>query len=157
MNVIQIRSEGNCQTCKEIVGEGLSHVIIENEAAIATAVDAFREGHCCVIVKNHRSSISMLEEHEYIGTFDIITKVSRALENKYGAEKTYLLVIGDSRPIDHLHFHLIPKHKNLCSMGDYCIGRLLESEGDRNTSEIERHRLAKELKSFIPIEEQKEQ
>ena len=56
-------------------------------------------------------------------------KVSRALEQQYNCEKTYLLSIGDQ--VEHLHFHLIPKHKDKCSMGVYCFGKLWEAEGVR--------------------------
>jgi diadenosine tetraphosphate (Ap4A) HIT family hydrolase len=139
----------SCDTCTSIEDKGIQNIILENDAAIAQVVDFFREGHCCVITKKHRGSISQLTESEYKGVFDLIVKTSKALEAKYNAEKTYLLVIGDSSPVDHLHFHLIPKHRAKCSMGVYCFGKLFESEGRRNTSEPEKDQIAKELREHI--------
>jgi diadenosine tetraphosphate (Ap4A) HIT family hydrolase len=124
-------------------------VIAQNESAIATAINYFRDGHCCVIARKHRSSISELERDEYDGVLSLVTKVSTVLESRYNAEKTYLLVIGDSSPIDHLHFHLIPKHRDQCSMGVYCIGKLLEAEGNGQLAEEDLTALARELSIMV--------
>ena len=78
----------------------------------------------------------------------IITgKVSKALEKKYDCEKTYLLSIGDM--VEHIHFHLIPKHRDKCSMGVYCFGKLFEVEGERKPSDSDLNALANEIKGII--------
>jgi diadenosine tetraphosphate (Ap4A) HIT family hydrolase len=134
-----------CPFCRE--NHGKSTMILENEYAISTAVDYFREGHCCVIIKKHKTSISQLEPEESIAVFDLISKTSKVLEIKYKATKTYMLVIGDQ--VEHLHFHLIPKHDTLCSMGIYCFGKLFETEGERHTSIERKEKLAQELRSLV--------
>ena len=139
----------NCNTCTRIEEKSLENVILENKTAIAQVADYFREEHCTVILKKHRTSISQLTTGEYRGVLDLITMISKALETKYKAEKTYLLVIGDSSQVDHLHFHLIPKHKNKCSMGVYCFGKLIESEGKRKSSEFEKNQITEELRSLV--------
>jgi diadenosine tetraphosphate (Ap4A) HIT family hydrolase len=137
-----------CPTC-ESWGQERPNTILENELARVTFSDSFREGHCIVTVKRHMISPSSLEANEHVAVFDLITKVSKALEKKYNAKKTYLLVIGDSDKFQHLHFHLIPKHRNLPSMGVYCLQKLFEVEPNRSTPDYEKKAIASELKGMI--------
>ena len=58
-------------------------------------------------------------------------------------------MIGDGDKFQHLHFHLIPKHRNLPSMGVYCFQKLFEVEPNRTTLEAEKTRVAAELKGMI--------
>jgi diadenosine tetraphosphate (Ap4A) HIT family hydrolase len=125
----------------------LNNLILENRHAKALFEDYFREGHCTVVLKKHKKSISEIDLDEYNSISELIIKVSKALEKKYDCEKTYLLAIGDQ--VEHIHFHLIPKHKNKCSMGTYCFVKLYEAEGKRNTPASELHILANEIKSII--------
>jgi len=137
----------NCDFCELVEKDHLSNSILENDHALAIVDNYFREGHCTVILKRHIRSISEIEQVEYSSIFELIKKVSTALEKKYDCEKTYLLSIGDK--VNHLHFHLIPKHKDKCSMGMYCFERLFEVEGERKPSDSERNMLANEVKSLI--------
>lgn len=137
-----------CPTC-ENWGKERSDIIIENDLAKATFSDYFREGHCVVTVKRHMISPSSMNAEEHIAVFDLITKVSKALEEKYGARKTYVLMIGDSNKWQHLHFHLIPKHRYLPSMGVYTFQKLAEDEATRDTPEDVRAGLAKEIRELI--------
>jgi diadenosine tetraphosphate (Ap4A) HIT family hydrolase len=91
--------------------------------------------------------MSEMDMDEYKSVSELILKVSKALEKKYDCEKTYLLYIGDA--LEHIHFHLIPKHKDLKSLGYYCFGKLWEAEGKRETPEAERKARAKEIKAII--------
>ena len=140
-----------CPTC-ENWGHEHPNTIMENELARATFADDFREGHCIVTVKRHMISPSSMNAAEHAAVFDLISRVSAALEKKYSARKTYLLVIGDSNKWQHLHFHLLPKHRSLPSMGVYCIQKLAEAEPPRNTSAEEKKELAAELKQMIESE-----
>jgi diadenosine tetraphosphate (Ap4A) HIT family hydrolase len=137
-----------CPTC-ENWGKESSNTILENNLARATFGDYFREGHCVVTVKRHMISPSSLSPDEHIAVFDLITRVSKALEEKYSARKTYLLVIGDGSKFQHLHFHLIPKHRYLPSMGVYCFQKLAEIEPERNTPDSEKEAIATELRNMI--------
>jgi len=136
-----------CIYCDKMAKNNLNNLILENTHAKALFEDYFREGHCTVILKKHKKSISEIELDEYNSISELIIKVSRALEKKYNCEKTYLLSIGDQ--VEHIHFHLIPKHKDKCSMGEYCFVKLFEAEGKRNTPAAELQILADEIKSII--------
>ena len=136
-----------CEFCKRIISNGKDTVIEENDHAIAYAGDYYREGHCSIILKRHITSISELHATEFNDLFSLVTKISTALEIKYDAGKTYLLAIGDK--VEHVHFHLIPKHKDKCSMGVYCFGSLFESEGERKPTREEQVMLRNEIQKIL--------
>lgn len=138
-----------CPTCENWDKEEHPGAIMENELARATFADRYREGHSIVTVKRHMISPSFLQPDEQAAVFDLIAKVSKALEEKYGARKTYVLMIGDGDKFQHLHFHLIPKHRYLPSMGVYCFQKLFEAEPNRETPLDERNALAAEIKDMI--------
>jgi len=136
-----------CTYCRLIGNKSSHNIITENNHAICFAESFFREGHCSVVLKRHVSSISELTSDEYIQLFSLVKTISSALEIKYNADKTYLLSIGDQ--VDHFHMHLIPKHKEKCSMGIYCFGALFEAEGKRSPTEEEQELLKNDLKKIM--------
>jgi diadenosine tetraphosphate (Ap4A) HIT family hydrolase len=135
-----------CVYCEKMVQKDLGNLILENTHAKALFEDYFREGHCTIVLKKHKESISEVDSDEYNSVCELIIKISKALENKYDCNKTYLLSIGDQ--VEHVHFHLIPKHKDKCSMGQYCFIKLFEAEGKRNTAPSELQKLAGEIKAI---------
>jgi len=137
-----------CPACENWDKEH-TNTIMENELARALVSDSFREGHCIVSVKRHMISPSSMNPEEYGAVFDLIAKVSKALEEKYGARKTYVIMIGDSNKWQHLHFHLIPKHRYLPSMGVYCFQKLFEAEPREEPTEAQQKALADELRDLI--------
>jgi diadenosine tetraphosphate (Ap4A) HIT family hydrolase len=136
-----------CLFCRPTSKKELGNLIAENEYALAFFDNEFREGHCTVILKKHKESISELDPVEYNALFELVVKVSKALEIKYKAPKTYLLAIGDQ--VHHFHFHLLPKHKHLCSMGVYCFQKLHETKGQWNPPEAETNSIALEIIRII--------
>ncbi len=138
-----------CPTCEMVKNNSANNVILENDLAIAIFSDSFREGHSLVFVKRHIISPSAMNPDEYSAVFELIAKVSKALEEKYSARKTYVIMIGDANKYQHLHFHLIPKHRHLPSMGVYCFQKLFEAEPNRDTPDSEKHAVVAELKAMI--------
>ena len=136
-----------CFLCDLMKKKKLDNLIMENEHAMVTFIDETREGQCLIFTKNHRKSMTEMDMDDWNSVAEIIIKVSKALEKKYDCEKTYLLCISDQ--VEHIHFHIIPKHKNLVSMGFYCFAKVWEEEGKRETPEAELHTRAKEIKSII--------
>ena len=136
-----------CLICDLIKNKKLDNLIMENEHAMVTFIDETREGQCLIFTKNHRKSMTEMDLDEYNAVGEIIKKVSKALEKKYDCEKTYLLCISDK--VEHIHFHLIPKHKDLVSMGFYCFAKVWEEEGKRETPDSEKNAMAEELSAMI--------
>jgi diadenosine tetraphosphate (Ap4A) HIT family hydrolase len=135
-----------CPTCEWLQKADRPNIILQNEHALALADDEWREGHCVVYLKRHVISVSGIEPNEYVSMMDLVTRVSRALEAKYGARKTYVVSIGDSNKWQHFHFHLLPKHRNLPSYGVYAVQKLNEAEPLRHTSIEQKKALADELR-----------
>jgi len=135
-----------CYLC-DLMAKKIDNLIMENEHAMVTFIDETREGQCLVFTKKHRKSMTVMNTDEWKSVGEIIHKVSRALEKKYNAEKTYLLCISDM--VEHIHFHIIPKHKDLVSMGHYCFAKVWEEEGKRETSDAEKKAIAEELRKMI--------
>ena len=137
----------DCFICNLLKQEKIDNLIMENEHAIVTFIDETREGQCLISTKKHRRRMSDMDPEEWAGVGEIINKVSRALEKKYNTEKTYLLCISDR--VEHIHFHIIPKHKDLVSMGHYCFANVWEEEGRRETSDTEKKAMAEELRGMV--------
>jgi diadenosine tetraphosphate (Ap4A) HIT family hydrolase len=138
-----------CPTCELVKKADSSNIILQNEYAIASAADSWREGHCIVTLKRHVISVSGIEPKEYASVMDLITRVSKALETKYGARKTYVVSIGDSNKWQHFHFHLLPKHRSLPSYGVYAVQKLNEAEPERHPSPEQQKGLADQLREII--------
>ena len=136
-----------CYLCDLMAKKKPDNLIMENDHAIVTFIDETREGQCLVFTKKHRKSMTVMSMDEWRSDGEIIHKVSEALEKKYNAEKTYLLCISDM--VEHIHFHIIPKHKNLVSMGRYCFAKVWEEEGKRETPDAEKKAMAEEIKALI--------
>ena len=137
----------DCYCCDLVENKKLDNLIMENEHAMVTFIDETREGQCLVFTKKCRKSMTEMDMDEWRSVAELIQKVSRALEKKYDCEKTYLLCISDM--VAHIHFHIIPKHKDLVSMGEYCFRKVWEAEGKRETPDAEKQAKAKEIKSII--------
>jgi diadenosine tetraphosphate (Ap4A) HIT family hydrolase len=138
-----------CPGCEFVQKADASNIILQNEHALAYAADNWREGHCVVALKRHVISVSGIEPNEYVSIMDLVTRVSKALETKYGARKTYVVSIGDSNKWQHFHFHLLPKHRSLPSYGVYAVQKLNEAEPLRNPSLEQQKILADELRSIM--------
>ncbi len=136
-----------CFLCDLMEKKKIDNLIMENEHAMVTFIDETREGQCLIFTKNHRKSMTEMNLDEYNSVGEIIIKVFKALEKKYDCEKTYLLCINDM--VEHIHFHLIPKHKDLVSMGYYCFAKVWEEEGKRETPDSEKNAMAKEIKEIL--------
>jgi len=138
-----------CPMCDSIQKTDSSNIILQNEHAVASALDEWREGHCVVTLKRHVISVSGIEPDEYASVMDLLARVSKALETEYSARKTYVVSIGDSNKWQHFHFHLLPKHRSLPSYGVYAVQKLNEAVPLRHASSEQQKVLADELRTII--------
>jgi diadenosine tetraphosphate (Ap4A) HIT family hydrolase len=138
-----------CHFCEIIASGKPANLILENDHAFAIFSGYFREGHCTVVIKRHIEAFSQMRPEEYSPTFDLIARVSKALEQHYNVPKTYMLAIADMAY--HTHFHLIPKHPHLVGMGKYSFRVLEVIEGYKNTPMDVQIRLAQEVRALIPL------
>ena len=135
-----------CPACEWLQKADSPNIILQNEYALAVASDQWREGHCIVYLKRHVISVSGIQPNEYASVMDLVARVSKALETKYGARKTYVVSVGDSNKWQHFHFHLLPKHRNLPSYGVYAVQKLNEAEAERHPSPEQQKALADDIR-----------
>lgn len=143
----------DCLFCGWLKNGDLKYILMEDDNAVATLAEyPFREGTCTVWLKRHVTSISEVRPEENASVFAMITKISKALEQHYDAEKTWLLSIADQ--VKHIHYHLIPKLKGQISMGYYSFIMLMEAEGELKPTEEYLSRAADSLVQLIvdPLE-----
>ncbi len=138
-----------CPTCEWLRKADSPNIVLQNEHSLALASDEWREGHCVVYLKRHVISVSGIEPNEYASVMDLLARVSKALEAKYGARKTYVVSVGDSNKWQHFHFHLLPKHRSLPSYGVYAVQKLNEAEPLRHPSPERQKTLADEIRALV--------
>ena len=90
-----------------ICGIAAARVISRSAAGIvAVPSQTAREGHVMVVSAAHARSFSDLAPHDADALMSLVGAATRASEEASGAEKCYVLRIGDKQP--HLHFHIVP-------------------------------------------------
>ena len=96
-------SESLCAIC----GIAADRVLSRSAAGIvAVPSDTARDGHVMVVSATHARSFSGMPGPEADALMALVASTVRAAEQASGAEKCYVLRIGDNEP--HLHFHIVP-------------------------------------------------
>ena len=80
----------------------VGHVQVRDDQATAYL------GHLLVEPKRHASGLADLTDDEAAALGLLVARVSRALEERVGAEHVYGFVLGDAVP--HLHVHVVPRY-----------------------------------------------
>ncbi|MFH1667736.1 MAG: HIT family protein [Candidatus Komeilibacteria bacterium] len=130
-----------CLFCKIKQGEIPCHQVYENDDILAFLdIAPCNPGHTLVIPKEHYINIEEVPE-ELLGKVIIgVKKVGAMIKNKLGVEGYTVQVNNDpvaGQVIPHLHFHIIPRHKNdghkLWRQGKYLAGEAEEIIKKLNT------------------------
>ena len=90
-----------------ICGIAAERVISRSASGIvAVPSQTARDGHVMVVSVTHARSFADLAPHDADALMSLVGSATRAAEEASGAEKCYVLRIGDKQP--HLHFHIVP-------------------------------------------------
>jgi histidine triad (HIT) family protein len=90
-----------------------ARIILENASALAL-LDVFpiRAGHALVITKKHYEKLEEIEQRDRDSLFQLVTKVSDALERGMNINAT-LIAIHNGRDagqeVPHVHIHVVPR------------------------------------------------
>lgn len=106
-------------------------------------------GHIAVAPVRHVESCSQLTCDEAAEIGEVCTRMVSCLERLLGAEKVYVLGIGDRDP--HFHLHLIPRLAGEPKLGKYAVGS--NSEWRKSiiaTTQEEQIQFAARLRSALP-------
>lgn len=82
-------------------------------------------GRCVVALKAHKTELFQLTKAEQAGFMQDLSRVSAAIQTLFSPDKINYAVYGDMVP--HLHFHLVPKHKD-----GFCWGAAFAMSGNNN-------------------------
>jgi histidine triad (HIT) family protein len=105
--------EQGCIFCKIALKKIPTHIIIENDQAMAF-LDAFplSKGHTLVIPKTHYSKIQELDENLSQSLFNILWKITNPIEKSVGVNSSTIAIHNGKeagQEIPHVHIHVIPR------------------------------------------------
>lgn len=87
---------------------------------LAVPAQVVRPGHVMVVSATHARAFSDLQSAEADAFMALVGAVARAAEQASGAERYYVVRIGDQSP--HLHFHLVPRVQGDAPLAPFVFG-----------------------------------
>jgi histidine triad (HIT) family protein len=127
-------SRPDCVFCRIVTGEAPGSTVLENRRVLAFMdTSPVRRGHVLVIPKAHRAQIWDVADAEFAAVYRTLPTLVRALARATGADAVNVLSLNGragGQTVFHLHFHLIPIHRNRSP---------LRREGRRVTLEFVQH------------------
>ena len=87
---------------------------------VAVPSETVRPGHVMVVSATHARSFSDLKPVQADAFMSLVNSAARAAEQASGAERYYVIRIGDKSP--HLHFHLIPRVEGEAPLAPHVFG-----------------------------------
>jgi histidine triad (HIT) family protein len=105
--------EQGCIFCKIALKKIPTHIIIENDQAMAF-LDAFplSKGHTLVIPKTHYSKIQELDENSSQSLFTVLWKITNPIEKAMSVNSSTIAIHNGKeagQEIPHVHIHVIPR------------------------------------------------
>jgi histidine triad (HIT) family protein len=103
----------SCLFCSIIAGEVAAFVVEEDERAIVFLDHRpVFPGHCLVVPKTHYQTLSDLPEGEVGSYFQLVQRVTRAVETALAADGTFVAINNRvSQSVPHLHVHVVPRRQ----------------------------------------------
>ena len=106
-----------CLTCKSLSGEkriSPGPFIYESKFWIVEhAYPTKLKGWLVIVLKRHCKALHELNKEEFIELGEITYKVVKALHEVLGTEKEYSVCFAEKEYFNHIHFHMIPRSKDL--------------------------------------------
>jgi diadenosine tetraphosphate (Ap4A) HIT family hydrolase len=106
-----------CRIC----GISADRVLRRSDAGVvAVPSQTVRPGHVMVVSAAHAAAFADLKPADAAAFMSLVGEVAQAAEQASGAERYYVIRIGDKSP--HLHFHLIPRVEGEAPLAPYVFG-----------------------------------
>ncbi len=103
-----------CLFCQIVQRKIPAKVVLENEFALAFLdIKPVKPGHCLVIPKKHYANLEEINLEELVAVIKIVKEVGRRIKANLGVKGYNLNLNNDpvaGQEINHLHWHLIPRH-----------------------------------------------
>jgi len=104
-----------CIFCKIIANEIPSHKVYEDDKTLAILdIKPVNKGHALVMPKKHYANLEEIDEADLTAVILIVKKIGGWLKAKLGVEGYNVTINNDpvaGQIVQHLHFHVIPRHK----------------------------------------------
>ncbi len=104
----------DCIFCKIIRGEISSDKIYEDESTLAFLdIDPAAKGHVLVISKKHHKTLDEMDKESLSKLMVTVKKICGAIK-KFSENYNVIQNNGKlaGQIVNHVHFHIIPRHKN---------------------------------------------
>jgi len=101
---LKIRDAGNAPPRNNILRTDYWDVV----HAFGTAI----EGWTVLILRRHVAGISELTDDEALDLGPLAKRVSRALEDVLGCERTYVVLFAEDPAHAHVHIHVVPRFRD---------------------------------------------
>ena len=109
-------SRPDCVFCRIVAGQEPGSTVFEDGRMLAFMdANPVRRGHVLVIPKSHRAQIWAMADAEFASVYRTLPTLVRALARATGADAVNILSLNGragGQTVFHLHFHLIPIHRN---------------------------------------------
>ena len=84
-------------------------IVVEEHWRVCHAFDTSLAGWLVVVPKRHVTAIHELTDEEMAGVGPLIRRLSAALRDVVGCQKTYVVQFAEAKEHAHVHFHVIPR------------------------------------------------
>jgi len=107
----------DCYSCAQEAGAGhlppRENIAADGQWRVAHAVGSALEGWLVLVPRRHVTSISELNDAEAqsLGVWQV--RLSRALQEVLGCQKTYIAQFAEAAGFAHVHFHVVPRAPDL--------------------------------------------
>jgi histidine triad (HIT) family protein len=131
----------DCIFCKLVRGEIPSARVLETDRAVAFLdIGPLNPGHVLVVPKEHHAALPDMPDDLAAATAALQPRLCRAVREATGAEGLNVLVNTGSvagQSVDHVHWHIIPRHQGDALRWPWPAGRYEGDDLDAMRSRIE--------------------
>lgn len=158
MIVMTVKEIVECETCrltkKRDSGEAplWDSIIRTNYFDVVHAFNTSLLGWIVLVVRRHIESVDELTEDEASELGKLIRNVSAALRTILGCSKTYIMQFAEKQGHHHVHFHIVPRMKNMPEENKGInVFNYLGVLDEARVSEPEMNQIALKLKKRLTI------
>ncbi len=103
-----------CQLNNERFSKSIAENIFENDYwRVMHAFNTSLLGWLVIGALRHIETLADMKPEEALSLGELIRKTSKAIQTITGAEKAYSIMFSDKPDFSHVHFHIVPRHKDL--------------------------------------------
>ncbi len=109
-------TEAACGTCPRLAWTSPAprdRIVATSRFVVAHAFNANLEGWLVVVPRRHVLSLDEFDDTEASELGPLMRGVTAALRATTGCEKTYVLLLAESEGFQHVHFHVVPRSRDL--------------------------------------------